>query len=94
MWCFSFPVSILLGSGREPTFNKTLPVGNERRNYSAFVEVRVKNYDGEINSQDIPVKVSDIGQHMVWWYTVHIICETLMDTQAHTHARTHVREYI
>ena len=48
----------MLGSAKIPAFNKTLPVGNVKKNFSAIIEVRVRNSVGETNSVDIPVIVS------------------------------------
>ena len=53
-------VAKFLGSGKTPTFNKTLPVGNKENNYIAVIEVRVRNSAGETNHVDIPIKVGKV----------------------------------
>ncbi|KAI0233654.1 hypothetical protein LSAT2_016129 [Lamellibrachia satsuma] len=54
--------AIFLGSGEEPTFTKTLPVGKKESNYSAVIEVRVRNSAGETNYVDIPVTILPVQQ--------------------------------
>ncbi|KAK2174017.1 hypothetical protein NP493_835g01027 [Ridgeia piscesae] len=60
----------LIGSGTDPVFHKTLPIGNKGRNYSACVEVRVRNHDGETNSVKLPVTTSPVFR------PGYIVCES------------------
>ncbi|KAI0233658.1 hypothetical protein LSAT2_016133 [Lamellibrachia satsuma] len=55
-------IAKFLGSGKTPTFNKTLPVGNKENNYIAVIEVRVRNSAGETNHVDIPIKILPVQQ--------------------------------